>query len=98
VTPLEWHAEARIEFLEAQDYYEDQRPGLGDEFAAAVDVAVEKARTSPETWAHISAEARCVRTHRFPYAIVYQFENGRVFVLAVSHSRREPGYWLDRAT
>jgi plasmid stabilization system protein ParE len=30
---------------------------------------------------------------RFPYTIFYEIEGKTVFVLAVGHQRREPGYW-----
>jgi toxin ParE1/3/4 len=30
---------------------------------------------------------------RFPYTIFYVVEGNTVFVLAVAHQRREPGYW-----
>ncbi|MGL4463293.1 MAG: type II toxin-antitoxin system RelE/ParE family toxin [Planctomycetia bacterium] len=33
---------------------------------------------------------------RFPYSIVYKEIDGRIFILAVAHHRRLPGYWLDR--
>jgi toxin ParE1/3/4 len=33
---------------------------------------------------------------RFPYALIYAVEERRVFVVAVAHFRRRPGYWRDR--
>ncbi|WP_437650338.1 hypothetical protein [Sorangium sp. So ce362] len=33
---------------------------------------------------------------RFPYGVLYAVELKRVFVLAVTHRRRRPGYWRGR--
>ncbi|MBA3346286.1 MAG: type II toxin-antitoxin system RelE/ParE family toxin [Gemmatimonadales bacterium] len=34
---------------------------------------------------------------RFPYSLLYRIETDRIYVLAVMHHRRRPGYWTDRA-
>lgn len=34
---------------------------------------------------------------KFPYALVYALGVEQVFVLAVAHLHRSPGYWRDRA-
>lgn len=33
---------------------------------------------------------------RFPYAVVFIELGGEVRILAVAHTKRQPGYWLDR--
>jgi len=35
---------------------------------------------------------RCL-VHRFPYGIIYAIENDTIYIAAVMHLRREPGYW-----
>ena len=35
-------------------------------------------------------------TRRFPYGVVYQEREGRIFIVAVAHQRRKPDYWLKR--
>jgi len=37
-----------------------------------------------------------VRLRAFPVALIYRERNAAVQVLAVSHYRRRPGYWLGR--
>lgn len=39
---------------------------------------------------------RYILFHRFPYALIYMVLDSRVIVIAVAHTRREPGYWLSR--
>jgi plasmid stabilization system protein ParE len=31
-----------------------------------------------------------------PYALIYRLEPNRVFIVAVAHGKREPGYWQRR--
>jgi plasmid stabilization system protein ParE len=40
-------------------------------------------------------ERRCV-LKRFPYTILYRVRDDEIFVTAVSHHRRRPGYWQHR--
>lgn len=39
---------------------------------------------------------RGIPIRRFPFTVFYRTEASRVYVLAVAHQRREPGYWLER--
>jgi plasmid stabilization system protein ParE len=95
---LEFHSAAERELLEAINYYNDQRPGLGYEFADAVEEAAERIRANPKGWAWASEkdELRRCQTKRFPYGLIYQVQVRRIVVVAVMHLRRRPGYWRDR--
>jgi plasmid stabilization system protein ParE len=95
---VEFHSAAERELRQAVDYYNDQQPDLGYEFAAEVEEAVERIRNSPDAWAWISQQdnlRRC-QTHRFPYGLIYQVQPNRVLIIAVMHLKRRPGYWNDR--
>jgi hypothetical protein len=41
-------------------------------------------------------ETRRVLVHVFPYAVLYSIEDGFVYIVAVMHCSREPGYWKTR--
>lgn len=95
---VEFHSAAEREVLGAVDYYNDQQPNLGYEFASEVEEAVERIRNSPDAWAWISQQdnlRRC-QTHRFPYGLIYQVQPNRILIIAVMHLKRRPGYWQDR--
>jgi hypothetical protein len=34
--------------------------------------------------------------HRYPYQIIYREESHGVVVIAVAHTKREPGFWAGR--
>jgi hypothetical protein len=50
-------------------WYELQRPGLGREFVAAVDAALNRVVENPLNWQVLHREARHAIVHRFPYGI-----------------------------
>ena len=58
-------AEADVE--EAFAWYEAQRPGLGETFRRALDVAVASIEEHPEAYAVIHRETRRVLLPTFPY-------------------------------
>lgn len=89
--------EAAAEALEAADWYEARSPGLGLEFARAVDVAVSAALRAPEAYAVIEGECRRVLLRRFPYSLIFRVAAGELLVVAVFHHRRKPSAWLARA-
>jgi hypothetical protein len=33
---------------------------------------------------------------RFPYGVIYRVREEVIWVVAIAHMRRRPGYWLDR--
>lgn len=88
--------EAEDELLEAIEYYEGKSPGLGLDFAKEVKASVELIRHFPEACALREDGTRRCLTRRFPYIIVYLSHEGRVWVVAIAHCKRRPGYWADR--
>jgi plasmid stabilization system protein ParE len=90
------HPEARRELLEAIDYYNGIEPGLGASFLTEIESAVSLVEEFPALWVEIGNGIRRCLVRRFPYAVLYSVETGRVFILAFMHTRRKPGYWFSR--
>ena len=86
---------AQRELDEAIDYYNGQRPGLGDEFLAEVLAAISRIREFPDAWPRLSARTRRCRTKRFPYGVTYQFAGERILIVAIAHLHRDPNRWND---
>jgi hypothetical protein len=87
----------------AGDWYEGRREGLAMKFAADVARALDVIAESPFTWPRwpgvpASINARRFVLSAFPFAVAYlpQPDRDRVVVLAVAHTSRRPGYWLER--
>jgi len=93
---LEVHPEVYEELEEARFWYENHAAGLGNEFLAEIELAVATIHRSPETWSVYSDGARRFLVHRFPFAILYRYDDFKIQIIAVMHQRRRPGYWKDR--
>lgn len=100
---VELHPEAEEELDGAASWYDDQRPGLGDELVAEVASTLTKVAASPEAfsaWPGAASDAgpiRRARVDRFPYLVAFELRPGRVRVLALAHAKRRPLYWIARA-
>jgi hypothetical protein len=93
---VELLAPAHTELMEAVDYYNSQREGLGDEFAIEVERTIERIQEYPEAWPSLSRRTRRCRTNRFPYGIIYQARGDSILIVGVMHLRRDPDAWRSR--
>jgi plasmid stabilization system protein ParE len=76
-----------------------RRAGLGGEFYGAVVRTIDLIRAHPEigTPRRGRFPSRQLRVTRFPYSIVYRIRDDDIYVVAVAHTSRRPGYWKDRS-
>ena len=77
--------------------YEARLNGLGFRFLAAVEQTVEKIFTHPEAGAPLAGEFRKRIVPGFPYSIIYRVWEDYMYLVAVAHQHRRPGYWRERA-
>ena len=89
---------ARAELREAQRWYEEQVPGLGVEFAKAVDRAIDAITQYPLAFTEVEPEFRQCVMPRFPYSLIYRVRESTVVVVAVHHQREDPETWRGRTT
>jgi plasmid stabilization system protein ParE len=89
---------AEQELRAAADWYEEQRPGLGLDFLAQVDLAivrvVEGDHGTPVPGAGPSA--RRITVARYPFRVVFMEHDEQAIVVAFAHERRKPGSWRTR--
>lgn len=94
------HPEARIEFFAAVDAV-TAYAGLEEEFLAEVArisalVAAAPLSFPVDTASPKGHEVRRAKIGRFPWNLLYVARAATVFVIAVAHTRRRPGYWERR--
>ena len=87
---------ARTEVREIIAYYNQQRDGLGLEFAAELKQALLRIRHHPTAWSPLSARVRRCLIHRFPYSVIYEVRSDVVLIAAIQHHSKEPNSWRDR--
>ena len=92
----EFHQAASKEIVETTAYYEGELPGLGAGFIAEVEKVVAVLCDQPNIGQRVGEEFRRIHLARFPYSLIYSIESERIWVVAVAHHRRRPGYWQER--
>ena len=91
-----FHPDAEAELSEAIEYYENVEPGLGQDFAFEVNLAIQRAIAYPRAWVVLEGEIRRSLVRRFPFGILYSEEGDGILIVAVMHLHRDPGYWKSR--
>jgi hypothetical protein len=90
--------QAEAELNKAADEYDEAKPGtgLGDRFVSEVNRAIESILGAPRRWPLIDARHHRVLVHRFPFSIVYRFNDTDIVMVAIAYHGRRPGYWSRR--
>lgn len=88
---------AEQEMVEAVEYYNNQCPGLGYEFAAEAQRTFERIQRHPLAWPSFSTRSRRCLMDRFPFGILYQVRPDHILVGAIMHLKRHPQCWQDRS-
>ncbi len=91
-----FHPEAEEDLRSAIDHYECLEAGLGHEFSLEVLTAIYSIVTHPNAWPVIEDDVRRCLVNRLPFGVLYSLEPTSIFVPAVMHHRRRPGYWKNR--
>jgi plasmid stabilization system protein ParE len=81
---------ARLEFEDAVVWYDQQRPGLGDEFRVEVNAVLRRILQSPERFRLAAPTTHKAIPRRFPYSIYYSIERNAINVTSVFHGARNP--------
>jgi len=84
---------AEREVEAAARWYEARELGLGRAFIEEVLRAFDAVEAEPHTYPVLRDPYHRKLIDRFPYAVIYKVTTRRIYVRAVAHGRRRPGYW-----
>ena len=70
--------------------------GLGLEFIATVHNAYDRLPEFPASGTPFGRRIRRLLVPKFPYGLLYRAEPERIYIIAVMHLHRRPGYWRSR--
>ena len=88
---------AARELVEAVEYYDEARRGLGDEFLHEVERVISFLDQYPEAAPKVGREVRRLVLARFPYSLIYRhLDAGQIRILAIAHQKCRPRYWARR--
>ncbi len=93
---LEFHPDVTFEIQESYLWYDSKSKGLGDDFLNELESAFLSIQDMPETWPVYSKFFRRYLLSKFPYGIIYKAKSNHIFIIAVMHLSRKPGYWQTR--
>ena len=91
-----FHPDARFELEQAVEFYESQQTKVGLEFLEELYSTIHRILDFPNAFPILSKNTRRCLTNRFPFAIIYQIRQDEIFILAITHLARKPGYWKER--
>lgn len=92
---------ARRDLIRDMNWYEQHQTGLGEQFLHAVRQAFHRVAANPQSHskeesARWRREIRRCPVNGFPYQVIFEVRSQEIFVLAVAHNARQPGYWKRR--
>ena len=93
---VRFRSEATSDVLLAREWYDGQRPGLGDDFVRSLEQVINLMSELPEAFPEIAVGLRRGLLGRFPYAVYYRLNGNHLEVIACLHTRRSPSGWRNR--
>lgn len=95
--PIIFHPDAETELDRAVARYQAQKSGLGLDLQSEIEEALKLVQQLPNMCPLYKKTSfrKCV-VRRFPYTIFYRELDDRIWVVAVAHQKRKPGYWTKR--
>ena len=92
---VRFSSSAAEEVTHAARYYEAEVDGLGKAFLEKLQDGISEIKQFPSASRILSGDFRRHLLSRFPYGIIYRVQKDTIFVAAVMHLRRKPGYWKE---
>jgi plasmid stabilization system protein ParE len=91
-----FHPEAREELVESARFLDEKTSGLGLDFLAAVQKATDRLTRFPESGPVENTNIRKCLVRGFPFTLLYEVNPDHIYIAAVMHQHRRPGYWKGR--
>ena len=90
------HDEADAEFQSAVATYQGESHELAVRFYRGFFATLNRIGSHPKAWPRLRGSVRKCLVQGFPYKLLYLIEPDRIFVVALMHAKRQPGYWERR--
>jgi len=91
------HQDAERELEEAAEYFDrEASPYYGPLFLDAFNTAAARLLQYPRAGRAIGRSLRRWVMRGWKYSIIYSIEDFGIYIVAVAHQSRRPGYWRER--
>ena len=87
-----FHPQAGEELDKSIEFYEDCERGLGLDLEREVLHGMFYIQASPDQWPRHRSGTRRYLLHRFPFHLIYLHLPHALWIVAVAHCSRKPGY------
>jgi toxin ParE1/3/4 len=84
------------DLLQAVQYYELQRRGLGMELVARVENTLKRIGDNPDLYPEVKSGIRRAPVRRFPYGVFYRRRSNYIQVIAIVHDAHDAAIWQAR--
>ena len=91
-----FHPDIELEVKASYEWYQNKADGLGDDYIAELEAAYQTIIELPDTWPKFHTVFRRFLLSKFPFSVIYRHHQNIIFVVAVMHNSRKPGYWNER--
>lgn len=95
---LEYSVEALADIQEIHVSLVRQSTARASEFYREIDAATERILATPRIGTASPEGIRRIKVRSFPYVVLYQLAHDLIWVVAVAHTSRAPGFWRERLT
>ncbi|MCW7491001.1 type II toxin-antitoxin system RelE/ParE family toxin [Leptospira meyeri] len=96
VYPVWVKPSAQLDITNAVNYYESKVPGLGNKLIAEINNSLKRIETQPLIGVVIYKSFHQILTKKFPFRIIYTFQNDELHIYALFHQSRELQKLLNR--
>ena len=78
-------------------YYDDISVALGNRFRASVRARIETITERPASFGRVHEQLRVAMVDRFPYVVLFEYDEEIVAILGVFHAASARGSWFERS-
>lgn len=93
---IKFHPDVAKEIKSSYRWYQEQAYGLGNDYLSELELSFQMICELPNTWPKFESNFRRFILSKFPFSVIYHFNEKNIFVVAVMHNSRKPGYWNER--
>jgi len=93
---VRFHLAAAAEVDRAQAWYEQRSVLAAAGFLQELTRAIHRIRVAPERYPAAEHGTRRIVLEQYPFTAFYLIRREEIFVVAVAHHKRRPGYWAVR--
>jgi plasmid stabilization system protein ParE len=93
---VSFHPDAAAEVERAQTWYEERSVFAAAGFLQEFSHSVQRLSAAPERYPAAEHGTRRILLDQYPFSVFYLARREEIFIIAVAHHKRRPGYWAAR--